>query len=320
MELETKNEMAGKKNVKVFTLKKHKEMHIKDFDFSRPSKFSKDQFRILEMIYSTFTRIAETNLSVQLRTLTEIKIKDIEQKTFLEYINSLPGLCYINVLGSTEFKGDTLIEFESKLIFIILDRLLGGKGESINEREFTDIEKTLIHEIIVEFLIALKESWKNIVDLNLKVKSEETNPQFVRVIALNEMCVIIEFEMNIGNKKGIFTFCLPFVAIESVLGKLTTRRWYSDSEDAESDNQEKHLFDNLKQVEMEPSVILGRAQVPLKEINSLEIGDIIKLDRKVNKNLELAVGEEKIFKVIPGKIGKTLAVQIADICEIKRGG
>jgi flagellar motor switch protein FliM len=299
---------------KIFTNKKRTSINIQVFDFKRPAKFSKDQFRILEIIYNSFARIAETNLSVQLRTLAEIRIMSIEQKTFEEYIDSLPSPCYLNMLGSSAFKGDTVLQFENKLIFIILDRLLGGKGDEIANREFTDIEINIVQGIIAEFLVALQEAWLNIVELSFRVKSEETNPQFVRVIPLSEMCSIIEFEMKIGNKEGKFTFCLPFMAIESVLGKLTTRRWFAESEDDnKAAGNKKHVLENLREADVPASIILGEAIISLKDLTLLEKGDVIKLEQNINRDLVLTIEGNKIFKVQAGKIGKNLAVQITEV-------
>ncbi len=303
-------------NGSVYTNKKRKNLSIQLFDFKRPSKFSKDQFRILEMIYNSFARIAETNLSVQLRTLTEIRIITIEQKTFAEYTDSLVDLCYLNILSSNAFKGDTILQFDNKLIFISLDRLLGGRGEEISNREFTDIEISIIQGIIGEFLLALKEAWSNILEMTFRVKNEETNPQFVRVIPLNEMCAVIEFEMKIGNKGGMFTFCLPFKAIESVLGKLSTRRWFSDSEDGVQADNKKHVLENLKEATLEASVILGESVVSLKDLKALESGDVIKLEQKISKNLDLTIEGNKIFKVQAGKIDKNIAVQLTDVYKL----
>ena len=312
-EIQTKNvDMSGK----IFTNKKRKSLQVLTFDFKRPAKFSKDQFRILEMIYNSFGRIAETNLSVQLRTLAEIRILNIEQKTFAEYIESLPELCYLNIIGSSAFKADTILQFDNKLIFIILDRLLGGKGEEIQNREFTDIEISIVQGIINEFLSTLKDAWTNIVELSFKIKSEETNPQFVRVIPLNEMCAVIEFEMKIGNKAGKFSFCLPFMAIESVLGKLTTRRWFAESEENSEANNRMLMLKSLIEAELSGSVVLGRAKISLKDLKSLEKGDVIKLDQNIYRDLSLTIEGNTIFQVQAGKIGKNLAVQIVKVMEI----
>ena len=314
----TKETQAKKVDIsgKIFTNKKRRSLKVSSFDFKRPAKFSKDQFRILEMIYNSFGRMTETGLSVQLRTIAEIRILSLEQKTFSEYIESLQSICYLNTIGSSAFKADTILQFDNKLIFIILDRMLGGKGEEIQSREFTDIEVSIIRGIINEFLLILKDAWANIVDLSFKIKSEETNPQFVRVIPLNEMCAVIEFDMKLGQKTGKFSFCLPFMAIESVLGKLTTRRWFAESEENSEAKNKILMFKSLSEAELSASVILGQAEISLKDLKSLEIGDVIKLDQNIFKDLDMKIEGNMIFKVQAGKICRNLAVQIVKVMEI----
>lgn len=303
---------------KIFTIKKHafiiddtgKHLNIQLFDFRRPSKFSKDHIRIMEIVHDSFSRIAESHISMQTRTMTEISCNSVEQKTFGEYIGSLSDRCYINILTSSLLEGDTVLHFKKGAVFMILDRLLGGRWLEEIDRDFTEIERNLMHGIVNDFLLSFKEAWVNIAELNLSVKRVETNPQFARVVATNEMCLVLNFGITIGNKKSHFSFCLPFLSIKPILDKISTRSWFAYGQNIKGGDGEKYILKNIGKVSLMVNVILGETKATIKDIQALEKGDIIKLNKKTNRLLDLVVGNKVIFKAQPGKKSGNLAVQI----------
>lgn len=48
-------------------IKENSEQTVKDYDFARPSKFSKEHLRTLEIIFEHYGRLLTTNLPVYLR-------------------------------------------------------------------------------------------------------------------------------------------------------------------------------------------------------------------------------------------------------------
>lgn len=308
-------------NVKVFAIKKHtpilddtgEHLNIRLFDFRRPSKFAKDQIRIMEIVHDSFARIAETHISIQTRTLTEINCSMVEQKSFGEYMSALSERCFINILSSPLLEGDTILHFKREAVFMILDRVLGGKGLEDVDRDFTEIEKTLMHGVVRDFLFSLKEAWVNIADLNFSVKRVETNPQFARVVVANEMCLVLNFGITVGTKKSYFSFCLPFLSIKPILEKISTRSWFAYGKPIKNSDGKKYVFNNIGRVGLAVSVVLGEADATIREIQALEKGDIIKLNKKANKLIDLVIGGMPVFKVQPGKKMNNLAVQVVRV-------
>ena len=47
---------------------------IKDYDFKRPAKFSKEHLRTLEIIYEHYGRLISTNLPVYLRKNIQVQV------------------------------------------------------------------------------------------------------------------------------------------------------------------------------------------------------------------------------------------------------
>ena len=62
---------------------------IKTYDFTRPSKFSKEQLRTLEIIFEGYGRSISTYLSGHLRTRVSVEVMNAEAVTYSEFCNAL---------------------------------------------------------------------------------------------------------------------------------------------------------------------------------------------------------------------------------------
>ena len=65
--------------------------HAQPFDFRRPSKFSRDHTRALQVVHETFARQFSTVLATTLRTPSNVTLTSVEQLTYDEYIAALPN-------------------------------------------------------------------------------------------------------------------------------------------------------------------------------------------------------------------------------------
>lgn len=55
-------------------IKDNGKKQVKDYDFARPSKFSKEHLRTLEIIFEHYGRLLSTNLPVYLRKMSRLKL------------------------------------------------------------------------------------------------------------------------------------------------------------------------------------------------------------------------------------------------------
>ena len=67
-----------------------KEKKVKDYDFKRPNKLSKDHIYSIRNMYENYARIAANTLANQIRANVEMSVGSVEQVTFGEFIGSIP--------------------------------------------------------------------------------------------------------------------------------------------------------------------------------------------------------------------------------------
>ena len=61
------------------------EKPVKDYDFKRPVKFSKEHLRTLEIIFEHYGRLLSTNLPIYLRKNVQVSVNSSETVTFSEF-------------------------------------------------------------------------------------------------------------------------------------------------------------------------------------------------------------------------------------------
>ena len=81
-------------------IKENSEQTVKDYDFARPSKFSKEHLRTLEIIFEHYGRLLTTNLPVYLRKSVQVEVMNSEAVTYSEFTNALSNPV---LLGSVNF-------------------------------------------------------------------------------------------------------------------------------------------------------------------------------------------------------------------------
>ena len=129
-------------------IKENDEKPVKDYDFARPSKFSKEHLRTLEMIFEHYGRLLSTNLPVYLRKAVQVSVVNSEAVTYSEFANALSNPVLLGIVDFSPLQGSIILELASNLGYAMVDRMLGGRGEPLDkQRDFSEIELLIIERI-----------------------------------------------------------------------------------------------------------------------------------------------------------------------------
>ncbi|NCN04220.1 MAG: flagellar motor switch protein FliM [Spirochaetales bacterium] len=285
---------------------------IKIYDFKRPDKFSKEQIRTVSIMHETFARLTTTSLSAQLRSLVQVHVASVDQLTYEEFIRSIPNPTTMAVINMDPLKGSAILEIDPAITFSVIDRLFGGKGEGTKvTRELTDIEGSVMEGIIVRILGNMREAWSQVIDLRPRLGTIETNPQFAQIVPPTEMVVLVTLETKVGEVEGMMNFCIPYLTIEPIISKLSAQYWYSSVRRGTTTENLNILRERLSTIEVDMVAEIGRMNLTMREVLSVQAGDIIRLSSvRISDPMSLNVGNQTKFLCKPGQVGKKLAVQI----------
>lgn len=295
-------------------MKDTKSVKVKEYDFSRPAKFSKEHLRTLGIIFEHFGRLLSSNLPAYLRKNVQIEVMNSEAVTYSEFSNALSNPVLLGVVNMAPLSGNIIIEMASNIGYTIIDRVLGGVGEPLDKvREFSEIEISILNRIFSIIINLLREPWANVVELEPYIERIETNSQFAQIISPTEMIAIVTININIGGVEGLMNVCLPYMTLEDVMDKLNTKYWFSTMQAKDEQTYADVIETAINKALIPVSAELGRSSITVMDFVNLQPGDIIKLDRKVDEELDVYVGNIIKFKALPGLFSDNFAVKVTEI-------
>lgn len=290
------------------------EKKVKDYDFTRPAKFSKEHLRTLEMIFEHYGRLLSNNLPIYLRKNVTVEVNSSETLTFGEFSNSLANPSILGIVNFQPLTGTIIMDMQAGLGFAFIDRMLGGEGRPAEKiRPFTDIEMPLIEKFVGLCLNLMPEPWENVLDLDPILDRVETNPQFAQVINPTDMVALITLNMSIGEVEGFINFCLPFFTLEPIMDKLNTKFWFSSMETRNDEDYTGLVESMVRHVDVPVKAVLGNCKVYVWDFLQLQLGDIIRLDESVESEMHVYVGNINKFTALPGTVKDKYAVRITSV-------
>lgn len=290
------------------------EKQVKDYDFARPSKFSKEHLRTLVFIFEHYARLLSTHLPVYLQKNVQVEVMHSEAATYQEFSNSLSNPVLLGVVNFAPLEGNIILELATSLGYAIVDRMLGGVGKPLEKnREFTEIELTILERIMVVCTNLLVEPWQSVQQLEPVLERIETNSQFAQFVTPNEMTSIVTMSIKIGDVEGLMNICIPYAVLESVIDKVNTKYWYSTAKEAEEGAYRECIEESLQRAKIPVRAIMGKSAISVNDFIHLQPGDIIKVNTKLEDELDVYVGNIRKFSAIPGAYEDSYAVKIKEI-------
>lgn len=295
-------------------IKENRDKQVKNYDFARPSKFSKENLRTLEIIFEHYGRLLSTNLPVYLRKNIQVEVMNSEAVTYSEFSNALSNPVLLGVVDFSPLQGEILLEIASSLGYAIVDRMLGGAGIPLEKtRDFSEIELLIIERVMNVCVNLLREPWENVTEIRPRLQRIETNSQFAQIISPGEMIAIVTINLKIGDVEGLMNICLPFITLEAVMDKLNTKFWYSNMQVRDEETYQDVIEDLIEHAPISVKAVLGKSHIAVADFVNLVPGDIIRIDREIDEELDIYVGNMRKFTALPGASGQNYAVRVTSV-------
>ena len=293
---------------------------LRVYDFRRPDKFSKDQLRGVQLLFDNFSRQLTSYCSGLFRMAIHANVISLDQVTYQEFAKGLSSPCCVGILNWGELPSNLLVNLSLKVVLPMLDRMCGGGGNPpAISRTLTEIEAAMARRLIRSMADILRDSVDefHISTGDLAVSSLEVNPLFVQqALPPNDMVLTVSVGVKFGAQSGTIEFCLPYVLLEPILPALSANRWFSRGDKGlETDRGQSAVSGAIDEVEVPLSCRLGEVVLPMRDVLSLQKGDILELNVPKNGPATLYVFGKPKFSVRVGRVGNRLAARIISVAE-----
>lgn len=290
------------------------EKKVKNHDFRRASKFAKDHIKTLNIIYDNYARLVTNFLTGYLRTLVQVDVVTVEALPYSDFSNSVSNPVILAIIDFAPMTGSIIFEIDPNIAYALVDRILGGRGTSMERvREFTEIELAIIERIIIQVLNLMREPWENVISIRPRLDKIETNAQFAQIVAQNETVALITLSARIGDVDGMINICIPHMVVEPIVSKLSTKFWFSTVEKEATPEMKESIEARVENTKVPVKAVLGKSIISVQEFLDLQQGDVLPLDTGVNEDMEIHVGSHLKFYATPGVKKNKVAVKITRV-------
>lgn len=302
--------------------KEEEEKKIRLYDFKRALRFSNDQIRGITRIHENYARLLTTFFSAQLRTYVNVSVASVDQIPYEEFIRSIPKMTILNMYSVEPLDGRILMEVNPNIAYSLLDRLLGGKGNSVSEIEnLTEIDTMLLTQLFEKTAVNLKEAWASLIEIEPVLEDLEVNPQFLQMVSPNETVVVVSLATEVGDASGMINICIPHIVLEPIITKLSVHYWMQTIDKKRDPEAFENITGNIQHVNIEAKAILGEAEINIHDFLQMKHNDVIALNQSIDQPLMLEINEQPKFYVQPGKLKNRVSVQILEeIKEVNEDG
>lgn len=296
--------------------KEQQEKKVKVYDFKRALRFSKDQIRSLTRLHENYARLLTTFFSAQLRTYVQISVTSADQIPYGEFISSIPKMTILNVFDVPPLEGRILMEVNPHIAYAMMDRMMGGRGSSINKVDnLTEIETKIMSNMFENAFDLFREAMEDLIDIEPTLAEFEVNPQFLQMVSPNETVVVISLSTTIGETSGMINICIPHVVLEPIIPKLSGHYWMQAEKKERLPEFTSRLEENIQQSVVQIVAELGTSDISIQDFLMLDIGDVIEMNQTIQQPLMIKVGDIPKFIGQPGKVNKKMAVQVLGTLE-----
>ena len=281
------------------------------YDFKRPIQLSREHSRTLQIGLDGFARQATTVFTSALRTVCQVTLRSIDQRSYAEYVQSLGASTYMTVFSADPMPGSGILEMPLGATMLCIDHMLGGPGAAKQPaRPLTEIESAVIRSFTERLLGEMRYSLEEIVALVPAVTAIEYSPQFAQAAGAADVMVVATFDLKVSEADHQLTFCLPFSGLLPHLVNASAPAPSSERERAHRATAAALLQQQFREVPIDVQIALRPTRVAPDEISGLEVGSVLRLSHPAAAPLDVTVDDMVLAYATPGVHGQRLAAQI----------
>jgi flagellar motor switch protein FliM len=274
---------------------------------------SYERLPMLEIVFDRLVRLMTTSLRNFTSDNVEVSLDRITSVRFGDYLNSIPLPAILAVFKAEEWDNYGLFTVDSSLIYSIIDVLLGGRrGQTairIEGRPYTTIETNLVKRMIEVVLADAELAFKPLSPVKFNIDRLETNPRFAAISRPANAAILVRLRIDMEDRGGTVELLLPYGTIEPIRDVLL--QMFMGEKFGRDPIWEGHLATEIGQAAIAVDAVLYEAELPLKQLMKLDVGDTLTLDLRPDALVTVRCGDVTLTEGRMGRIGDRVAVRVS---------
>ena len=272
---------------------------------------------VLDLVFERLGPLVQITLTKNLRFPVRAEFERATIQKFADFREECRGnVSLFEMIRLDPLRGTSMIILEPMLIYALIDALMGGLGvgEVPSQRELSEIEILILGRVRDELLRDLENAWRPWFPTRIEHQRSERASHAMNTISDDEVCHISRIYVS-GDvlPRSPIVFVHPYAMMEPLF-EATSERSGADIDPIWRLNLEQ----NLREVCVEVSAMLGTADVPARQLLALQPGDLLELERASGADIDVEAEHQPIFKAQIGRNHLNYAIQITQVPQIER--
>ena len=273
---------------------------------------SYERLPMLEIIFDRLVRLMTTSLRNFTSDNVEVSLDRITSVRFGDYMNSIPLPAVLSVFKAQEWENFGLATVDSSLIYSMIDVLLGGRrgptSLRIEGRPYTTIETNLVKRLIEVVLADAEQAFRPLSPVTFTIDRLETNPRFAAISRPANAAILVRLRVDMEDRGGNIELLLPYETIEPIRNVLL--QMFMGEKFGRDPIWESHLATEIAQAQIAVDAVLYEADIPLKQLMQLKVGDTLPLDMRADALVAVRCGNVTLTERRMGRVGDRVAIRV----------
>jgi flagellar motor switch protein FliM len=266
---------------------------VRPYDFTA-QRINRTQLPLLEAINRSFADRAAVSLSGLLGRSATLQYDSMEAVKAADLQVSLPMPASIAVVRLKPLNGFAFISVEPALLLTLLDGFFGGTGRpnADSQAAAAPAAQRFMALMLRSFAADVTAAWSPVAPLELELVKQETNPRLVQLGSPQESVIVAKFTVEFAARSGRIDWLLPEAllaphreALSGETGAVPVRK---------QEAWAPTLTNALQDAQLDTRAVLAEAQISLRELVSLNAGDIIPIEAP--QQVTLLAGEVPLYQ------------------------
>ncbi len=285
-----------------------KELKVEPWDVHRAGQIGREQLQAVTQLHEGFARSLTHSLGAYLRVVFTATLVSAEHLTYREFLERIPETTYLASCKLEPMGVDAALQLDLKVVFPIVDLLLGGEGKAAAAtREITEIEEQIVESVARIVCRELGTAWQA-VDLQVGFEKRVETGEAQRLMPPDEKTLSLSFEITMSEVRGSLNLAVPVSVSHALLRKISAE--WNDRRPRHRSQWRERLKSRL--LDCPFSVELGAKglQARVSELSELLPGQLLRLQRSATEPASLLVAGIEMFRAVAARSGETRAAHV----------
>lgn len=290
---------------------------IRSFNIAYARDGELDTLPTMKLVDERTAALFGLELGHAFQSQIDVTVDRVDIRRASEFADDLeiPG-CY-SLLELEALGGHGMLSMQQELFFKLLELLFGATpqtqqfGSSARKR-FSSVEERVIRRIVHLFGRSMEAAWRPVIPMHVVHLRIETKPENAPISDRDDWLVVTSYQVKLGGDfVGQMRVALPKAGLMKYRERLSSGRYEKRPEHKES--WKSALVEAVRRVDVEVVAELGRSQITLYDLLSIQEGQVLRLDSAPEHPLIVRVADTPKYLAHPTVAQGNLAVELQTI-------